>query len=1140
MDTFLAYNDAEGAVVDRIGTGLNNRGLSVKWRISAPLESFEPDVSAARTVVVLLGAAGWGKLQESFVFHAIALSKPIVAVLVGDPPSEALERVNGLFRDRQYLDLRSLDESGIDNLATALRLAIEARRPRRWGMVHLLTEGQTTPLQLPVTAELAGAIARASAIRGHESSFDLTFSSLLLGLYTGEDPTCRWLARYFDGSDVNVTWLYERVNRSAANVASATELATRDRAQLLGAPKLQSMSASRALSEASEIARLRGYEEVDVKDLVAAFATLTQFHEEDYEKLALDRRHWATAFVQYISQTSTSDELESWTRFFEGRFPGRLLPVPMPVRRQGVRPDYNADAYTSEDLLDIDDEVRALSYVIASVKTQPPMAIGLFGEWGSGKTFFMKHLRRRIEKIGAAANKQPARERACHAKVAQIEFNAWHYQDGDLWPSLVDHILRNLRFGEHEQEARLAERTDAIVKKLATSEARELAAQSQVREAEAKEKEAQARLEKAQQAEAKAREALSARLVSREALAAVRVGVLRDEALQEKGAALLREIGSEQVVQNLGGLKEALTDAGRELTGVAAFVVPLFRAKDRNKRTILLLAAIVGPIALGLVLDELLSHYKPLIGRLGALLTSGTAVVASASRWIRKQTEWLKEKRASIEPVVKEVSEKIEQDVERALIAEKAAVVEQLAEVDKAKTEQAAAIAERDGAAKEAASLRGELAAVGNNRLLRTFLDERLSGGEYEKRLGFASLVRRDFERLSAHVQEVTKRDTEGRVGHDELVINRIVLYIDDLDRCNPKQVVAVLRAVHLLLAFPAFVVVVGVDSRWVVRCIQERVKELGGVAATDASRPWTPLDYLEKIFQIPIWLEPVAPRQRAKMAAELLNGRREALLQPKVNGQPKGVAPGADPSGATKTADAVARPGPAGDLESATPMQSAPSGQSSTGDAGRDGLEAHEEKIDLNPEGLDISKSESAFLDKLAPLLSPSPRSIKRFVNTYRLIGVGLGPMQAQDAAASTLNPTDAQIRMFLLAIFVGMPSLSEVLQQPSAERNGNPLALTLKQVVAARLEEPKSDTDPLPDRLRREGATPEWAQVAPWLTSMGHAWEELTFARVAGWFDHVGRYTFNLARSSQILRLALATSPNAETAPDASSPRG
>ncbi|MEZ5024500.1 MAG: P-loop NTPase fold protein [Chitinophagales bacterium] len=46
----------------------------------------------------------------------------------------------------------------------------------------------------------------------------------------------------------------------------------------------------------------------------------------------------------------------------------------------------------------------------------------------------------------------------------------------------------------------------------------------------------------------------------------------------------------------------------------------------------------------------------------------------------------------------------------------------------------------------------------------------------------------------------------------NDLKVERIVLYIDDLDRCPPKKVVEVLQAIHLILAFPLFVVVVGVD----------------------------------------------------------------------------------------------------------------------------------------------------------------------------------------------------------------------------------------------------------------------------------------------------------------------------------------
>ena len=50
--------------------------------------------------------------------------------------------------------------------------------------------------------------------------------------------------------------------------------------------------------------------------------------------------------------------------------------------------------------------------------------------------------------------------------------------------------------------------------------------------------------------------------------------------------------------------------------------------------------------------------------------------------------------------------------------------------------------------------------------------------------------------------------------------IERIVLYIDDLDRCPSGQVVKVLEAVSLLFGFPLFVVG-AVDSRWLVHSLR-------------------------------------------------------------------------------------------------------------------------------------------------------------------------------------------------------------------------------------------------------------------------------------------------------------------------------
>jgi hypothetical protein len=135
------------------------------------------------------------------------------------------------------------------------------------------------------------------------------------------------------------------------------------------------------------------------------------------------------------------------------------------------------------------------------------------------------------------------------------------------------------------------------------------------------------------------------------------------------------------------------------------------------------------------------------------------------------------------------------------------------------------------------------------------------------------------------------------RIEWDLPQIDRILLYIDDLDRCPPERVVEVLQAVHLLLAFPLFVVVVGVDARWVSRSLALRFRTLwrqrGGRAAGDPNEAAaTPEDYLEKIFQIPFWLEP--------MGDDVTRDYIRALVAPSLPGTGDG---GGDGRGAGRAA---------------------------------------------------------------------------------------------------------------------------------------------------------------------------------------------------------------------------------------------
>ena len=153
--------------------------------------------------------------------------------------------------------------------------------------------------------------------------------------------------------------------------------------------------------------------------------------------------------------------------------------------------------------------------------------------------------------------------------------------------------------------------------------------------------------------------------------------------------------------------------------------------------------------------------------------------------------------------------------IERAVSAEQAAV--DLAERHQRDLETQLAELDTDNAA-----LHDELRELAPDRQLHGFITERAASDVYSRELGVISTIRADFEELI-----VLLKQRSVQVGKDLMPpIDRIILYIDDLDRCSPKQVVDVLQAVHLLLALDLFVVVVGVDPRWLMHSLRQQYRE--------------------------------------------------------------------------------------------------------------------------------------------------------------------------------------------------------------------------------------------------------------------------------------------------------------------------
>ncbi len=80
-----------------------------------------------------------------------------------------------------------------------------------------------------------------------------------------------------------------------------------------------------------------------------------------------------------------------------------------------------------------------------------------------------------------------------------------------------------------------------------------------------------------------------------------------------------------------------------------------------------------------------------------------------------------------------------------------------------------------------------------------------------------------------------------------ETKIEKLIVFIDDLDRCNPDTVISTLEAIKLFLFVPKSTFVISADERLIKYAVRKRFPEIQGSNA-EVGR-----DYLEKLIQYPI-----------------------------------------------------------------------------------------------------------------------------------------------------------------------------------------------------------------------------------------------------------------------------------------------
>ncbi len=780
-----------------------------------------------------------------------------------------------------------------------------------------------------------------------------------------------------------------------------------------------------------------GRDRFDARHLVVAAldtpdARTARQMRQDFGAAGVDLDKLRTGLIgKIIDAPENNEDVGLWQRLLDEPAEvwatlSQTASVTLSLPRTSTVASVNTDrtAIGGPDPLGINADVTAFARLICLEEARPPLSLGIFGEWGSGKSSFMERLQleiadltRKEREVRAKASQANAATSPSTAQIAtpeatqatpprfienavQIRFNAWHYADANLWASLTAEFFDQLRRGGYEGQR--SRDYLALIGKVA-ERVRSLEASAQ--KAEDKLADAERAARHADEALASARKKLAA---SDLALASAHLAGTLDGIRTEKdNAAKLKEVGRRIYRDDLGTDLDSFTAAVSEASTIPGKITLVARVMAGGGlptwlgafAIVLIAAAGIGwrlgdPTSLAVLLQRAIAWGGGTLAALGSLWQA----VKLAKPVLDGAWEYAK----AVEKARKELAKEVEDKEVAARDALRA-----LAEARQKAREAKAPLAKYgDGATAGAPST-----------ILRYFLFEDGDVRDYDKQVGLVSRARRSFEQLDAiftanrdglaakdkqaRGEPLTPSETEALTRHEKMQLDkqglvipdRIVLYIDDLDRCTHQQVYDVLQAIHLLLAFELFVVVVGVDVRWV----EEAVARQFTVAAEDLPDNATPeqrdaarhkaeterrkraIDYLEKIFQLPFWLRRLSTEgdkggSYGAYVQELLRANLdvpENVSSPLAgtSGGPvlKTFATGATSEPETSPTDGIALEGLADTAPAADELAS----------------------VELALATVRLTKAEVDFLasPEIGAIAFKSPRSVKRMLNVYRIV---------------------------------------------------------------------------------------------------------------------------------------------------------
>ena len=635
---------------------------------------------------------------------------------------------------------------------------------------------------------------------------------------------------------------------------------------------------------------------------------------------------------------------------------------------------YVSDLPGGEDRLDIQGEVVALCDVVTDPNVQPPLAVGLFGEWGSGKSFFMEKMREHID--GNSAELADVGR-----SIVQIRFNAWHYSDASLWASLAITIFE--RLADPEPISIEARRTWLQAQGDPNRVQREdLLRQLESYRAARAEKDAEVERLRAERAVLEDKrsdaEARRAKAAAHAPLTEVLRSVKGDKRVTDALAELSGALGFTPSFQDLMQLN-------RDLQTTGGYLLASWRQVRRKSLAAMLITVVVllGLATVALIVHGGVAAWGSIATAVATVATVTTAVATGAKPAMATVSRAI----ALLQDAI-DITAEVEDEFRTTRMRDE---LELNARIDTINREVDKADVDISGLDDKIAEVTTSADALSIERQLYDFLSDRAAG--YQRHQGIIGMLHHDFQLLEARL--LAQRSV-GEPNPRLPKIDRIILYIDDLDRCQPAKVLEVLEAVHLLLALELFVVVVGVDPRWLQRSLWHQYRDSlsDGPWSGDGYLRSMPVEYLEKIFQIPLTL----PAMNSTGFAKLIAG-----LAPSV------VLTGAEPVPPAHPTDRYRTGGRARSEGARTPTR-APL------------VDIEPVAHTMNPTRVDLTSAEVRFAQRLGYLVD-SPRAAKRLMNTYRLIRATQHVGMRSRFLGTDGRPGDYIALMTLLAVAATVP---------------------------------------------------------------------------------------------------------------------